>query len=39
LHTLDTLHVAAALELKAQRFWKFDERQGKFAKAVGLKLV
>jgi predicted nucleic acid-binding protein len=36
--TLDTLHVAAALELKSERFWTFDERQAKLAKAVGLKL-
>lgn len=36
--TLDTLHVAAALELKSNRFWTFDERQAKLAKAVGLKL-
>ena len=36
--TLDTLHVAAALELKAERFWTFDERQAKLAKAAGLKL-
>lgn len=36
--TLDTLHVAAAVELKAERFWTFDERQAKLAKAVGLKL-
>lgn len=36
--TLDTLHVAAALELKAERFWTFDDRQAKLAKAVGLKL-
>lgn len=35
--TLDTLHVAAALELKAERFWTFDDRQAKLAKAVGLK--
>lgn len=35
--TLDTLHVACALELKAERFWTFDERQKKLAKAVGLK--
>lgn len=35
--TLDSLHVACALELKAERFWTFDERQGKLAKAVGLK--
>jgi predicted nucleic acid-binding protein len=37
MRTLDTLHVACALELKAERFWTFDERQGKLAKAVGLK--
>jgi predicted nucleic acid-binding protein len=37
LRTLDTLHVAAALELKAQRFWTFDERQKKLARAAGLK--
>jgi predicted nucleic acid-binding protein len=35
--TLDTLHVAAALELKAERFWTFDERQAKLARAAGLK--
>jgi predicted nucleic acid-binding protein len=35
--TLDSLHVACALELKAERFWTFDERQGKLAKATGLK--
>jgi len=36
LRTLDTLHVASALELKAERFWTFDERQKKLAEAVGL---
>jgi predicted nucleic acid-binding protein len=35
--TLDALHVAAALELKAERFWTFDERQAKLARAEGLK--
>ncbi len=35
--TLDSLHVACALELKAARFWTFDERQAKLAKAAGLK--
>jgi predicted nucleic acid-binding protein len=35
--TLDTLHIACALELKAKRFWTFDERQEKLAKAAGLK--
>ena len=37
VRTLDSLHVASALELKAERFWTFDERQAKLAKAVGLK--
>lgn len=36
--TLDTLHVSAALELGAERFFTFDERQAKLARAVGLKL-
>ena len=35
--TLDSLHVACALELKADRFWTFDERQAKLAKAEGMK--
>ena len=35
--TLDTLHVAGALELKAERFWTFDERKAKLARAAGLK--
>jgi predicted nucleic acid-binding protein len=34
--TLDTLHVACALELKANRFWTFDDRQARLAEAVGL---
>ena len=38
MRTLDTLHVACALELKADRFWTFDERQAKLAKAQGMKL-
>jgi predicted nucleic acid-binding protein len=37
LRTLDTLHVASAIELKARRFWTFDERQKKLARAAGLK--
>ena len=36
VRTLDSLHVACALELKARRFWTFDERQAKLAEAVGL---
>lgn len=34
--TLDSLHVAAAIGLKAERFWTFDERQRKLAMAEGL---
>jgi predicted nucleic acid-binding protein len=37
VRTLDSLHVACALQLKAERFWTFDRRQAKLAKAVGLK--
>ncbi len=36
IRTLDSLHVACALELRAQRFWTFDERQARLAEAVGL---
>lgn len=36
VRTLDSLHVACALELKAKKFWTFDERQGRLAEAVGL---
>ncbi len=39
VRTLDSLHVACALELKAERFWTFDERQAKLAKAEGLKIT
>ncbi len=35
--TLDALHVAAALELGAEEFWTFDERQKQLAAAVGLR--
>ena len=35
--TLDSLHVASAVELRAERFWTFDERQAKLAIAEGLK--
>jgi predicted nucleic acid-binding protein len=37
MRTLDTLHVACTLELKAEQFWTFDERQAKLAKAAGVK--
>lgn len=37
IRTLDSLHVASALLLKADRFWTFDDRQAKLAKAEGLK--
>jgi predicted nucleic acid-binding protein len=37
IRTLDSLHVAAAIELAAKAFWTFNERQAKLADAVGLK--
>jgi predicted nucleic acid-binding protein len=37
VQTLDSLHVACALELKAERFWTFDDRQLNLARTVGLK--
>jgi len=36
MRTLDSLHVAAALELGAKSFWTFDERQAKLAAATAL---
>lgn len=33
VRTLDSLHVASALELRAERFWTFDERQARLAQA------
>jgi predicted nucleic acid-binding protein len=39
LRMLDTLHVAAALELNAAEFWTFDNRQRKLAHVVGLKAL
>jgi predicted nucleic acid-binding protein len=36
IRTLDGLHVACALELRADRFWTFDERQRRLARAEGL---
>ena len=37
IRSLDSLHVACALELNAEQFWTFDERQAKVARAEGLK--
>jgi len=37
VRTLDTLHVASALELKSEHFWTFDQRQAKLARAAGLR--
>ena len=36
IRTLDSLHVACAVELNTKRFWTFDDRQKKLAKAAGL---
>lgn len=36
VRTLDSLHVACALELNAEEFWTFDDRQARLAEAVGL---
>lgn len=36
VRTIDSLHVACALELHAQKFWTFDDRQARLAEAVGL---
>ena len=36
VRTLDSLHVACAMELSAQKFWTFDDRQAKLAEAAGL---
>lgn len=36
VRALDSLHVACALELKAERFWTFDARQRRLADAAGL---
>lgn len=37
LRTLDTLHVASAVELSAKNFCTFDDRQNKLARALGFK--
>jgi predicted nucleic acid-binding protein len=39
VRTLDTLHVAAALELGVTRFWTFDQRQAQLAEAEGLTTI
>lgn len=36
VRTLDSLHVATALELGTTRFWTFDQRQARLAEAEGL---
>jgi predicted nucleic acid-binding protein len=36
VRTLDSLHVACALELMSEKFWTFDDRQARLAEAVGL---
>lgn len=36
MRALDSLHVAAALELGAKSFWTFDERQARLAAVTGL---
>jgi len=37
VRTLDTLHVACALQFKVEQFLTFDHRQRQLAKAVGLR--
>lgn len=39
IRTLDSLHVATAIELRANQFWTFDQRQSKLAAAEGLKVA
>ncbi|WP_263353885.1 type II toxin-antitoxin system VapC family toxin [Acidicapsa acidisoli] len=39
VRTLDSLHVAAALELQADNFWTFDQRQARLAEAEGLTTI
>ena len=38
IRTLDSLHVASALELRAKRFWTFDVRKAALARAEGLRI-
>lgn len=37
LRTLDILHVASALLLRAERFWTFHQRQSELAKTEGMR--
>jgi predicted nucleic acid-binding protein len=37
--SLDVLHVASALELKARQFVTYDERQARLARTCGLKII
>ncbi len=37
--TLDIIHVACALAMKAETFSTFDDRQAKLARAVGLRTL
>jgi predicted nucleic acid-binding protein len=37
--TLDLLHVASAVVLRAEEFYTFDQRQAQLAKAEGFKVV
>jgi predicted nucleic acid-binding protein len=39
IRTLDSLHVACALEMGANAFRTFDERQARLASAEGLKIA
>ena len=39
MRSLDLLHVAAALELRAKSFLSFDTRQRQAARAEGLKIL
>lgn len=39
LRTLDILHVASALLLRADRFWTFDRRQCALAAAEGMRIA
>jgi len=38
IRTLDSLHVASAIEMGAKTFWTFDDRQARLAAAEGLQV-